>query len=77
MLGLPRSAAHPALSKAERPPGITNYLQSGTFSNDWGTWISLFTYMQLQEHVAGTFNSTGGWEFYKRVLARWEGCAKV
>jgi hypothetical protein len=35
-------------------------------------WTALYTYLQLQENVAGPYNYTGGWDFYKRVLSRFQ-----
>jgi hypothetical protein len=35
-------------------------------------WTALHTYLQLQENIAGPFNYTGGWDFYKRLLARYQ-----
>lgn len=70
VMGVPRTARSTLTS--ERVTSTAKYMASGVFSTDWTVWTALYTYLQLQENVAGPYNYTGGWDFYKRVLARYQ-----
>lgn len=69
IMRVPRTAR--SILGADREANTATYLNGGSFTTDWSVWTALYTYLQLQENMAPG-NYTAGWEFYKRVLTRYQ-----